>query len=126
MSKRGPLDPDEWRSIRTHPESGARLLSHPALEDLRAWVLAHHERPDGKGYPQALEGDDIPIEARILAIADAYEAMTSDRPYGAALGDGAAAEELRAGAGAQFDAQVVEAFLAALARQQAPALHQAS
>jgi diguanylate cyclase (GGDEF)-like protein/putative nucleotidyltransferase with HDIG domain len=126
MSKRGPLDPDEWRSIRTHPESGARLLAHPELEDLRAWVLAHHERPDGKGYPQGLEGDDIPIEARILAIADAYEEMTSERPYRATLGDGTAAEELRAGAGTQFDAQVVEAFLMALERQQTPALHQAS
>jgi two-component system cell cycle response regulator len=126
MSKRGPLDPDEWRSIRTHPETGARLLSHPELEDLRAWVLAHHERPDGKGYPHQLEGEDIPIEARILAVADAYEAMTSERPYRATLGDGAAAEELRAAAGTQFDAQVVEALLSGLARQQAPALHQAS
>jgi diguanylate cyclase (GGDEF)-like protein/putative nucleotidyltransferase with HDIG domain len=127
MSKRGPLDPDEWRSIRTHPEGGARLLAHPELEDLRAWVLAHHERPDGKGYPHGLVGDDVPIEARILAVADAYEAMTSDRPYRTTLGDGAAADELRAGAGTQFDAQVVDAFLSALARQEAPAaLHQAS
>jgi HD-GYP domain-containing protein (c-di-GMP phosphodiesterase class II) len=121
MSKRGPLDPDEWRSIRTHPESGARLLSHPELEDLRAWVLAHHERPDGKGYPGGLAGDEIPIEARILAIADAYEAMTSERPYRSTLADGAAADELRAGAGTQFDTQLVTVFLAALARQQAPA-----
>jgi diguanylate cyclase (GGDEF)-like protein/putative nucleotidyltransferase with HDIG domain len=126
MSKAGPLDPDEWRSIRTHPEIGARLLAHPELEDLRAWVLAHHERPDGKGYPHGLVAEEIPIEARILAIADAYEAMTSDRPYRSSLADGAAADELRAGAGTQFDAQLVTVFLAALGRQAAPALPQAS
>jgi putative nucleotidyltransferase with HDIG domain len=128
LSKRGPLDPDEWRTIRTHPESGARLLAHPELEDLRAWVLAHHERPDGKGYPNGLSGDEIPIEASILAIADAYEAMTSERPYRSTPGGGAAAEELRAGAGTQFDTQLVTMFLAALARQRqrAPALPQAS
>jgi diguanylate cyclase (GGDEF)-like protein/putative nucleotidyltransferase with HDIG domain len=128
MSKRGPLDPDEWRSIRTHPESGARLLAHPELADLRAWVLAHHERPDGNGYPNGLGGDEIPIEARILAIADAYEAMISERPYRSTRADGAAADELRAGAGTQFDTQLVKVFLAALARQQqrAPALPQAS
>jgi diguanylate cyclase (GGDEF)-like protein/putative nucleotidyltransferase with HDIG domain len=115
LSKRGPLDPDEWRSIRTHPESGARLLAHPELEDLRGWVLAHHERPDGKGYPAGLAGEEIPIEARILAIADAYE-------------DGTTANDLRAGAGTEFDTQLVTTFLAALARQrqQAPALPQAS
>jgi diguanylate cyclase (GGDEF)-like protein/putative nucleotidyltransferase with HDIG domain len=126
MSKPGPLDPDEWRSIRTHPETGARLLAHPELEDLRAWVLAHHERPDGKGYPHGLESDDIPIEARILAVADAYEAMMSERPYRSSLAAGAAADELRAGAGTEFDTQVVTVFLAALARQQAPALPRAS
>jgi diguanylate cyclase (GGDEF)-like protein/putative nucleotidyltransferase with HDIG domain len=125
-TKRGPLDADEWRSIRTHPESGARLLAHPELEDLRVWVLAHHERPDGKGYPNGLSGDDIPIEASILAVADAYEAMTSERPYRSTLGDGAAAEELRACAGTQFDARVVGVFLDALARRSSPALPQAS
>jgi diguanylate cyclase (GGDEF)-like protein/putative nucleotidyltransferase with HDIG domain len=126
MSKPGPLDPDEWRSIRTHPEIGARLLAHPELEDLGAWVLAHHERPDGKGYPHGLEGDDIPMEARILAVADAYEAMTSERPYRSSLADGAAANELRAGAGTQFDTQVVTVLLAALERQRTPALPQVS
>jgi diguanylate cyclase (GGDEF)-like protein/putative nucleotidyltransferase with HDIG domain len=126
MSKPGPLDPDEWRSIRTHPEIGARLLAHPELEDLGAWVLAHHERPDGKGYPHGLEGDDIPMEARILAVADAYEAMTSERPYRSSLGDGAAADELRAGAGTQFDTQVVTVLLAALERQRTPAFPQVS
>ncbi|MEA2454565.1 MAG: hypothetical protein QOI45_827 [Thermoleophilaceae bacterium] len=126
MSKSGPLDPDEWRSIRTHPEIGARLLAHPEFEDLRAWVLAHHERPDGTGYPFGLSGEDIPIEARILAIADAYEAMTSQRAHSAALGEEMAIAELQHGAGTQFDANVVAAFLDSLARVEVPALPQAS
>jgi diguanylate cyclase (GGDEF)-like protein/putative nucleotidyltransferase with HDIG domain len=126
LSKPGPLEPDEWRSIRTHPEIGARLLSHPEFEDLRGWVLAHHERPDGKGYPHGLVGDEIPLEARILAVADAYEAMISDRPYRSSLEVDAAAEELRAGAGTQFDTRVVTAFLTALDRQRTPAMPAAS
>jgi len=126
MSKSGPLDPDEWRSIRTHPEIGARLLAHPEFEDLRAWVLAHHERPDGKGYPHGLTGEEIPIEARVIAVADAYEAMTSERSYRSALGEEVALAELRAGAGTQFDADVVAIFLGVLERLHAPALPQAS
>jgi diguanylate cyclase (GGDEF)-like protein/putative nucleotidyltransferase with HDIG domain len=126
MSKAGPLNADEWRSIRTHPEIGARLLAHPEFEDLRAWVLAHHERPDGRGYPFGLFGEDIPIESRILAIADAYEAMTSDRAYRSALGEEVAIAELQGGAGTQFDATLVELFLEALARVEVPALPQAS
>jgi len=126
MAKSGPLDPDEWRSIRTHPEIGARLLAHPEFDDLRAWVLAHHERPDGKGYPFGLTEGDIPIESRILAIADAYEAMTSERSYRSALSDEIAVAELRAGAGTQFDAAVVAVFLDSLVRLEVPALPQAS
>lgn len=126
LSKSGPLDPDEWRSIRTHPEIGARLLAHPEFEDLRGWVAAHHERPDGKGYPLGLAGSEIPIEARIIAVADAYEAMSSERAFRPALGEDMASVELRAGAGTQFDADLVSLFLDALAREQAPALPQAS
>jgi diguanylate cyclase (GGDEF)-like protein/putative nucleotidyltransferase with HDIG domain len=126
LTKSGPLDADEWRSIRTHPEIGARLLAHPELDDVRGWVLAHHERPDGKGYPFGLSGEDIPIEARILAIADAYEAMTSERAYRSALGDEVAVAELQCGAGTQFDAALVGVFLDALARLELDALPQAS
>ena len=115
VTKPGPLDDDEWREMRTHPEIGARLLAHPEFDDLRGWVLSHHERPDGKGYPQGLVGDSIPIEASILAVADAYEAMTADRAYRPAMGQEAARAELEAGAGTQFDAAVVRACLAALA-----------
>jgi diguanylate cyclase (GGDEF)-like protein/putative nucleotidyltransferase with HDIG domain len=114
LSKPGPLDADEWQEMYTHPEIGARLLSRPEFHDLRAWILAHHERPDGIGYPYGLRGDDIPIEARILAVADAYEAMTADRVYRPALGAEAARAELEAGAGSQFDPEVVGAFLRAL------------
>jgi diguanylate cyclase (GGDEF)-like protein/putative nucleotidyltransferase with HDIG domain len=114
LSKPGPLDADEWEEMYTHPEIGARLLSSPEFDDLRAWILAHHERPDGLGYPYALTGDDIPLEARILAVGDAYEAMTADRVYRASLGEEAARAELEAGAGTQFDADVVAAFLRSL------------
>jgi diguanylate cyclase (GGDEF)-like protein/putative nucleotidyltransferase with HDIG domain len=114
LSKPGPLDADEWREMYTHPEIGARLLSSPEFDDLRAWILAHHERPDGLGYPNALRGDEIPLEARILAAADAYEAMTADRVYRAALGEDAARAELEAGAGTQFDEEVVAAFVRVL------------
>jgi len=126
ISKQGPLEPSEWRTIRTHPELGARLLAHPDLEDLRAWVLAHHERVDGTGYPHGLAGEQIPIESRILAVADAYEAMTAGRSYRPALGDGMAAAELRAGAGAQFDAKIVEVFLDGLGRVEERELSRAS
>jgi diguanylate cyclase (GGDEF)-like protein len=126
IAKPGPLDADEWREMHTHPEIAARLLTGPEFEDLRAWVLAHHERPDGRGYPHGLTADEIPLEASILAVADAYEAMTADRSYRAALGEKAARAELEAGAGRQFDPRVVEAFLAALAPRTAVTLPRAS
>jgi diguanylate cyclase (GGDEF)-like protein/putative nucleotidyltransferase with HDIG domain len=115
LQKPGPLTEDEWADMRRHPELGARILDHANLRDISAWVLAHHERLDGRGYPHGLAGERIPLEARILAVADAYEAMTADRPYRAALGHDAARDELRACAGTQFDPAVVEAFVAVLA-----------
>ena len=117
LSKPGPLDDEEWREMRTHPEVAARLLSHGELDDLRGWILAHQERPDGGGYPHGLSGAAIPLEASILAVADAYEAMTADRIYRPALGEEAARAELEAGAGTQFDADVVHGFLSALDRE---------
>jgi HD-GYP domain-containing protein (c-di-GMP phosphodiesterase class II) len=115
LKKPGALTDEEWAEMRRHPELGARILDHANLRDISAWVLAHHERIDGRGYPLGLAGAEIPLEARILAVADAYEAMTADRAYRAALGHDAAQEELRAGAGTQFDPEIVEAFLAVLA-----------
>ena len=127
VTKPGPLDADEWREMRTHPEIGARLLAHPEFEDLRAWVLAHHERPDGTRLPaRPRPATTIPIEARILAVADAYEAMTADRAYRSRMGEEAAGAELEAGAGTQFDARVVRAFLACSSRAAPPRCRSAS
>jgi diguanylate cyclase (GGDEF)-like protein/putative nucleotidyltransferase with HDIG domain len=114
LTKPGPLDEEEWQQMRTHPQIGARLLSRPEVADLRGWVVAHHERPDGRGYPFGLSGDEIPLEARILAVADSYEAMTADRVYKRAMAHAAARAELLACAGTQFDGDVVEVFLEAM------------
>ncbi|MDQ4040777.1 MAG: diguanylate cyclase [Actinomycetota bacterium] len=114
LRKPGPLDDAEWAEMRRHPEIGARILGASEFDDIREWVLAHHERPDGRGYPFGLRGDEIPLEAKILAVGDAYEAMTCDRVYRAAIGVDAARDELRRGAGSQFDGLVVEALLRVL------------
>jgi diguanylate cyclase (GGDEF)-like protein/putative nucleotidyltransferase with HDIG domain len=116
LGKPGPLDDEEWAEMRRHPEIGARILAAGEFDDIRSWVVAHHERPDGRGYPHGLRDEEIPLEAKILAVADAYEAMTSDRVYRAAIGRDAARAELRRGAGGQFDARVVQAFLAVVDR----------
>ena len=114
LNKPGPLSEEEFATIRTHPALGAQILEHPSLADIRTWVAAHHEQPDGQGYPYGLSGEQLAIEARILAVADAYEAMTSDRAYRRSIGPAAARAELRRCAGSQFDARVVEALLAEL------------
>ncbi len=116
LRKAGPLNDEEWAEMRRHPEIGARILAAGEFDDIREWVLDHHERPDGRGYPRGLRDEEIPLEAKILAVADAYEAMTSDRVYRASIGRDAARAELRRGAGGQFDARVVQAFLAVVDR----------
>jgi len=113
VNKAGPLTAAEWAEMKKHPEFGARMLERAELWDIADWVLAHHERPDGKGYPLGLTGDEIPLEARIVAVADAYEAMTTDRVYRSSIGHTAARAELRRGSGTQFDPRVVAAFLKA-------------
>ena len=115
LRKPGALDDAEWAEMRKHPELGARILAGANLDDLSGWVLAHHERPDGRGYPAGLSDAEIPLEAKILAVADAFEAMTSERVYRRALPLEEAREELRRCAGTQFDAAIVETFLASLA-----------
>jgi diguanylate cyclase (GGDEF)-like protein/putative nucleotidyltransferase with HDIG domain len=120
LTKPGALTDAEREQVQRHPELGANLLAGPSLDDIRSWVVAHHERPDGKGYPLGLAGDEIPLEARILAVADAYEAMTSHRVYRAAMSPGQAWDELLTGAGSQFDATVVAALARVLDRE-APA-----
>jgi diguanylate cyclase (GGDEF)-like protein/putative nucleotidyltransferase with HDIG domain len=116
LNKPGRLSPDELATIRTHPALGAQILEHPCLADIRPWVAAHHERPDGHGYPCGLSGRALGVEARILAVADAYEAMTSNRAYRPSIGQAAARAELRRCAGSQFDPEVVDALLAVLDR----------
>jgi diguanylate cyclase (GGDEF)-like protein len=119
LQKPGPLGRAELAEIRTHPEIGAQILSGRGLEDLREWVLAHHERPDGKGYPRALPDEEIPLEAKILAVADAYEAMIADRVYRAGVDERMARTELLRCAGEQFDSRVVAAFLSVLSAEDA-------
>jgi diguanylate cyclase (GGDEF)-like protein/putative nucleotidyltransferase with HDIG domain len=115
LSKPGPLTDEEYAQMRKHPEIGARILGGSGLEDIRRWILGHHERPDGRGYPHKLVDEEIPVEAKILAVADAYEAMTSDRVYRKSIGTQAARDELQRHSGSQFDPRVVEAFLQVLA-----------
>ena len=120
LHKPGALDDAEWREMTRHPEIGARILEHAGLRDIAAWVLAHHERLDGRGYPSGLAADEIPLEARVLAVADAYEAMVADRPYRTGLPPETARAELERCAGSQFDPDVVAAFLRVLDRRVAP------
>jgi diguanylate cyclase (GGDEF)-like protein/putative nucleotidyltransferase with HDIG domain len=120
LRKAGKLTGDEMAQMQRHPELGARILSSGELDDVRQWILTHHERPDGNGYPKRLTEDEIPIEASILAVGDAYEAMTSDRVYRMAIGPVRAREVLLEGSGTQFSPRVVEAFLSALDRTGTP------
>jgi diguanylate cyclase (GGDEF)-like protein len=117
LTKPEPLSDEEWIEMRRHAEIGARILANARLGDIGEWVLAHHERPDGDGFPFGIANGDIPLQARILAVADAYEAMTADRAYKAAMSPEKACDELRRCAGTQFDPRVVEAFIAALAAE---------
>jgi len=115
LNKPGPLDADEWRQMRRHPQTGARVIGPLRLTlTAREIVLHHHERWDGGGYPAGLAGTEIPLAARIFAVCDALEAMTSDRPYRLALDLGEALRRLHADAGRQFDPGVVEALDRAL------------
>jgi putative nucleotidyltransferase with HDIG domain len=118
LCKPGALSPSEEAEMRKHPEIGARILAGSELSDISSWVVAHHERPDGTGYPLGLKRDEIPIEALILGVADAYEAMTNDRPFRSALPAVSAQNELIRGIGSQFDAHVVHAFLSVVAPEE--------
>ena len=109
LGKTEALDADEWAQIRMHPELGERRLRGAGLDDIALWVRWHHERPDGRGYPDGLPGAKVPLEARILAVADAYDAMVTERCYGSTLEPDEALAELRHCAGSQFDPVVVAA-----------------
>ena len=121
LRKPGKLNKSEWQEVKRHPQIGADLLYSCNLDDVGRWVLSHHERPDGQGYPHGVGADEIPLESKILAVADAYDAMRSERVYKAQMTHEEAATELMGEAGGQFDAQVVETFLDALSRLGRPA-----
>jgi len=115
LKKPGKLTPPEWAEIRLHPYIGGQLCKRVSfLHDAYPIVYHHHERFDGQGYPDGLRGEEIPTGARIVAIADAFDAMTSHRPYRAAMSHAQAIRELRRGAGRQWDAHLVDAFLEAI------------
>jgi HD-GYP domain-containing protein (c-di-GMP phosphodiesterase class II) len=116
LAKPGPLTAKEWREVQRQPELAAALLSDVSMEDIREWILCHRERPDGSGYPRGLRGEQIPLEARILAVAEAYTAMVSYRPYRPRRDHRTACQELLRCAGTQFDVEVVKAFLRAAHR----------
>ena len=112
LLKPGPLTADEWKVMRTHPEIGKRLIEKiPFLHGAIPVVWCHHEKWDGSGYPRGLKGDGIPINARIFAVVDAFDAMTCDRPYSKAISIEAAISEIKRCAGAHFDPRVVEDFM---------------
>ena len=112
LLKDGPLTPEEWKEMRKHPEEGARMIEDiPYLTPAIPVVLFHHERWDGKGYPRGLRGEEIPEEARLLSIADTFDAMTSDRIYRASCDMAVARTEIENQSGKQFDPVMVKAFM---------------
>jgi diguanylate cyclase (GGDEF)-like protein/putative nucleotidyltransferase with HDIG domain len=112
LRKAAPLDDEEWKDMRRHSELGYEILNGiDFLRDAAEIVWAHHERYDGNGYPRGLAGEEIPLGARVFGVVDAYDAMTSRRPYRQAMSRDQACIEIASNAGTQFDPQVVEAFL---------------
>jgi two-component system cell cycle response regulator len=118
LDKPGALDPVEWSFMRRHPLIGERiLLAAPALRPVARLVRSSHERWDGGGYPDGLSGNEIPLGARVVAVCDAFDAMTTERPYRQPIAEDEAVAELRRCAGTQFDPMVVEAFCRVIARE---------
>jgi HD-GYP domain-containing protein (c-di-GMP phosphodiesterase class II) len=112
LNKPGKLTTDEYDEIKKHPEIGFRILnSSHNMRVISEFVFAHHERIDGNGYPRGITGEEIPIESKIIGIADAFDAMTSDRTYKKRLTLEAAIKELKDNAGSQFDQEVVSVFI---------------
>lgn len=123
LTKPAPLDEHEWRFMRSHVLIGERIVAAaPALSGVAKLIRASHERWDGTGYPDHVAGDDIPFGARIVAVCDAYDAMTGDRPYRTAMAPKPAVAELQAQAGSQFDPTVVKAFIQTLSERRTAAL----
>jgi diguanylate cyclase (GGDEF)-like protein/putative nucleotidyltransferase with HDIG domain len=125
LRKPGPLNEAERLVLERHPQIGFRMLESLGIEPVATWVLHHHERWDGRGYPEGLKEEEIPLGSRILFVADAYDAMTSDRVYRPKLSHEDAIAELERCAGAQFDSAVVQVVLEGLERKELVALKQA-
>jgi HD-GYP domain-containing protein (c-di-GMP phosphodiesterase class II) len=121
LGKHSPLDESEWILMRAHPEMGLTLLDRAGQSSREVLaVLYHHERLDGSGYPYGLKAETIPIEARIVAVADTYDALTSDRPYRFACSQAEARRVLTEEAGTRLDAKAIAALFSALDRDVAP------
>jgi len=115
LLKNSKLSKDEFEEIKRHPRIGVDIIRPiQFLHGLIPYILYHHERWDGKGYPNGLKGEDIPIGARIIALADVYQALTSDRPYRKAFSKEEAIKIIQEGAGTQFDPAIVNVFLKVL------------
>jgi putative two-component system response regulator len=116
--KNGPLDENEWIEMRKHPSRGVTMVSPLKLPaEVISGIKYHHERIDGKGYPEGLRGDQIPLFARILAVADSYDAITTGRPYKDALSKNEAIREVQQRAGTQFDQEIVDIFIKELKKK---------
>ena len=112
LSKPGKLSDKEWVEMRKHPEIGFRIAQATSeLIPIANYILCHHEKWDGKGYPQGLFGEQIPLLSRIVAIVDAFDAMTNDRVYRSAMTKGEVIEEIRRNSGTQFDPEVTRVFI---------------
>jgi HD-GYP domain-containing protein (c-di-GMP phosphodiesterase class II) len=118
LGKAGPLTNEEYLEIQKHSEAGHRILSSVnEFSEIAEYVLTHQERWDGSGYPQSLKGEEIPIQARMIAIADAYDAMTADRTYHNKITPAAALEEIMKCAGTQFDPEIARVFVGKVAKE---------
>jgi HD-GYP domain-containing protein (c-di-GMP phosphodiesterase class II) len=114
LKKDAPLDTDEWKIMQTHPQLGYEIMSRvDGLKDVIGGMRYHHERWDGKGYPMGLKGEEIPLIARVISVADTYDAMVSTRPYRKGLPAQKAFDEIVRYSGTQFDPTVVDAFVKA-------------
>jgi len=112
LNKPAKLDENEWVEMKKHPAIGYRIaMSAPNLAPIAEYILCHHERWDGSGYPQKLAGNEIPLLSRILAVADAYDAITQDRPYRKAMTHEQAIDEIKRNAGTQFDPHIAKVFI---------------
>lgn len=117
LNKRGKLTASEFEIIRKHPEYGAKLVENTYYEALASIIHQHHEQIDGSGYPDGLKGEEILLEARIIAVADAYDAMTTDRPYRKGMSKEEAIEEMKRFRGRHFDGKIIDTFIEMLSTE---------